>query len=99
MHQLSDPGGADYAKLTSLAAIWGSAFITIEYALVDFAPLSIAGLRIAIAVLTLAPVILVKRLPLPRQPRQWRLIGIIGFLYSALPFSLISWGQQFISSA
>jgi drug/metabolite transporter (DMT)-like permease len=35
----------------------------------------------------------------PRGLRNWRIIFVVGFLNSAVPFFLISWGQQFISSA
>jgi len=35
----------------------------------------------------------------PRKQRDWRNILIVGCLNSAIPFFLISWGQQFISSA
>ena len=98
MLSISEPGPADYGKLILLSAIWGSTFFAIEYALVDFSPLGVAGLRIVIGAVTLAPIIFIKRLPLPRSLRHWRLIFLAGFLYSALPFTLISWGQQFISS-
>jgi|GEM_PF-1069281 len=36
---------------------------------------------------------------LPTGVRNWRFIFIVGFLNSAVPFFLISWGQQFIGSA
>jgi len=36
---------------------------------------------------------------LPRNRRDWKQLTLIGFLNSALPFFLISWGLQFISSA
>lgn len=94
---LSEPQAMDYSKLLLLSAIWGSSFICIEYALVDFKPLMIAALRICLGALTLVPIVYLLGQRLPRSARTWRLIFIIGFLYSALPFTLISWGQQFIS--
>jgi len=36
---------------------------------------------------------------MPTGLRDWRYIFVVGFLNSAVPFFLISWGQQFISSA
>lgn len=35
----------------------------------------------------------------PGGLRNWRFILVVGFLNSAVPFFLISWGQQYISSA
>jgi drug/metabolite transporter (DMT)-like permease len=37
--------------------------------------------------------------PFPRGFREWRKIFFVGCLNSAIPFFLISWGQQYISSA
>ena len=44
-------------------------------------------------------IVILMRSPFPRGTANWRLIFLIGFLNIALPFFLISWGQQFISSA
>jgi len=85
-------------NLTLLGAIWGSAFICIELALVDFSPLAIAAWRIAIGTATLGLVVLTRR---EAWPRGWPIVGLVvlaGLLYNAIPFTLISWGQQYISS-
>lgn len=44
-------------------------------------------------------IVLLMRVPFPRGVASWRLIFLVGFLNSAVPFFLISWGQQYISSA
>ena len=47
--------------LVALAAIWGAAFMLIEIALRDLAPVSVAAGRITFAALTLALIALVRR--------------------------------------
>lgn len=98
MQSIRAPAPRDFAKLTLLGAIWASAFMCIEVALADFSPLAIAGWRIAIATCALAPLVLLRREPWPRGARTWGLILLAGALYNAIPFTLISWGQQFITS-
>lgn len=102
MLELRPPGPADYAKLWLLAGIWGSSFMSIEVALTALPPLVIASGRLLLAALamTIALRLLGLRLPpLSREGgRDWALCLLIGLFNSALPFALISWGQQFISS-
>ncbi|MDH3390065.1 MAG: DMT family transporter, partial [Gammaproteobacteria bacterium] len=79
--------------------IWGGAFLFISIALNDFDPVSIATWRVTLgaAVMIVIAVIIGQRLP--SGARNWRYIFVVGFLNSAVPFFLISWGQQSVSSA
>jgi drug/metabolite transporter (DMT)-like permease len=89
----------DLTRLFFVGAIWGGAFIFIAVALDDFGPMSIAAWRVALGAIVLLVIALVIRQPFPRGKKEWRKIFIVGCLNSAIPFFLISWGQQFISSA
>jgi len=93
------PTLTDVAKLTFVGAIWGGAFIFVTIALNDFGPVSIATWRVSTGALVLLVIALLIGQRLPRGLRNWRFIFVVGFLNSAVPFFLISWGQQFISSA
>lgn len=70
----------------------------IEVALEDFTPLSIATWRIVIATAALVPIVLGVKFSFPRDLKTWLLFTATGLLYNAIPFTLISWGQQFITS-
>ena len=70
----------------------------IEVALKDFSPLSIATWRIVIATAALIPLVLGMSFSFPRDLKTWLLFFVTGLLYNAIPFTLISWGQQFITS-
>lgn len=93
------PTAFDTSRLLLLGAIWGSVFIFISIALDDFGPISIASWRVSLGALVLLIITLVLRQKFPRGLKNWRTIIIVGCLNSAIPFFLISWGQQFISSA
>jgi len=80
-----------------LSAIWGSAFVGIEIALNGFHPFFVAFGRIALAALFLSSIVFIRKLSFPRERKVWYMLILIGFLNSAMPFYLISWGQQFIS--
>ena len=89
----------DAAKLITLGAIWGSAFMCIEVALQSFSPLLIAVFRIVFAAVLLVGFTLAAGLRLPRAPRDWITMTVVGLFVATLPFLLISWGQQHIPAS
>jgi len=98
MKQIQSATFIDYTLLILLSAIWGSAFVGIEYALTGFDPFFIAFLRIFFASLFLYSIIYFKKLPFPKDFKTWRMLILLGLLNNAMPFYLISWGQQYISA-
>ena len=96
---LRKPSPLDVGRLLFVGAIWGSAFIFIAVALDDFGPFSIAAWRVASGAVVLLIIALAIGQRFARTPREWGYIVVVGCLNSAVPFFLISWGQQFISSA
>jgi drug/metabolite transporter (DMT)-like permease len=96
MQQIRHPTTTDTGKLFLLGAIWGSAFLCIDIAVADFPPITIAATRVLIAAIVLGTLSRLAGQNRPRDPRTLLLLLFIGFLNSALPFVLISWGQQYI---
>ena len=88
----------DFIWLILLASIWGSAFVGIEYALTGFDPFFVAFIRILFAALFLLLFVYFKHLSFPKDLKTWMILILIGVLNNAMPFYLISWGQQFISA-
>ena len=74
----------------ALGLIWGASFLGVVLALDGFRPISIATGRIALGALTLGVLILVMRIPLPRDPVIWGFTGAMAILSNALPFFLLS---------
>lgn len=80
---MSERGGAAIMMI-ALVMIWGYAWVLAKIALAYCAPLDLATMRTALAVLMLLPVLLWSRKPLkPEHPRHALVVGIIqtlGFL-------------------
>ncbi len=89
----------DISKLLFVGSLWGASFIFMSLALHSYGPISIAAWRITLAAVVLLLVCFFSGKSLPRSLNDWKMMTLIGFLNSALPFFLISWGLQFISSA
>lgn len=80
-----------------LSAVWGTSFLFMHVAVLDFGVLPTAALRVGVAALTLLPWVLWQRqLPLLRQ--HWRLITLAGMLNPALPFICYAYALQFLST-
>ena len=94
----SKPTPTDWILFVTLVVTWGTSFLFIEIALISIPPLSIAAGRLAIAAVVLTAVVYILRLRLPMQGSIWWYFLVIGIVGNALPFFLISWGQQRIDS-
>ena len=95
------PRGADWAMIVALGLTWGATFMVIELALEGITPFWLAAGRISFAAL------------LTWAVWQWRggalfaarparvdlaRLGLVSALSSSVPFMLISWGQQYVTS-
>ncbi len=89
---------ADSALLLLLSLIWGSAFLMIGVAVDDVAPLTMVAGRLILAgaMLTVIALVMGKGLP-PRS--TWGVLLVMAVLNNALPFTLITWAQQHITSS
>jgi drug/metabolite transporter (DMT)-like permease len=85
------------ALLLSLAAIWGASFMFIEIALDDLAPTTLMAGRVLIASLMLVGLMAVSGTLGRLRSAGWRAYAL-GLINSALPFTLIAWGQEHIDS-
>ncbi|MDM7924033.1 MAG: EamA family transporter [Pyrinomonadaceae bacterium] len=81
-----------------LCLIWGSTWIFIKIGLDDLPPITFASVRFLLSVAVLIPVIYFQKHPLPKTPREWRLIALTGFLQFSLNYSAVFWAEQYISS-
>jgi len=82
-----------------LGFVWGGTFLVIELALQTMTPFWIAAARIAFATLLTLVVwsILGRKLWLSSR-QAWGSLIVVGIASSALPFMLLSWGLQYVTS-
>ena len=88
-----------YAMLFCLVVMWGSAFAALKISLETISPLNVMSLRLIIGSITILLFFLILNKKLPISLNFWLWSFLIGFLGFSLPFSIIAWGAQFISSS
>ncbi len=86
-------GPGEWSTLGVLALLWGGSFFFGELALEGFRPFTIVLGRTGLAALVLLAVVWLRGMPLPRSWEAWGPLLVLGVINSALPFSLIVWGQ------
>lgn len=84
--------------LVVLSFLWGASFTLIEVAIESIPPATIVFGRLAIGAALLIIMALLSGVTLPRSSARWGALLIQGILQSALPFTLITWGQKYIDS-
>ena len=82
----------------SVCLIWGTTWFAMEVALHSIPPIFATALRFLLAAPLLAVLAKVFNQPLlfPKGKRQW--ILIVALMYFAIPFTLMIYGEQYISS-
>ncbi len=92
------PGTRDYALLVTLSAIWGASFLFIKIGVETVPAATLTASRLGLAAVLLLAVARLAGETMPRGGRLWGWIIVAAFSGSALPFTLISWGEEAIDS-
>ncbi|MCK0094031.1 DMT family transporter [Yoonia sp. F2084L] len=96
----TQPTTANWLSIAALGLIWGATFMVVAIALEGYGPLTVACARTTLGAVALLALMAVLKRPLPDFTSQMRgYLIAIGLLNTALPFALLSWGQQFVPSA
>ena len=85
-------------RLAVLAVIWGWSFVFIKVAVEGMTPTTVAFGRLTLGSLTLLCIVRATGEALPRSARFWRAAAVPGVVGTALPFTLLAWAEQRISS-
>jgi drug/metabolite transporter (DMT)-like permease len=86
-------------RLVVLAVIWGWSFLFIKVAVGGMTPTTVAGARVALGAAVLLAVLRWQGTRLPRDPRLWGHFTVMAVTGSVLPFTLLAWGEERITSA
>tara|TARA_R110000764_G_scaffold52250_7_gene113921 strand:- start:5192 stop:6127 length:936 start_codon:yes stop_codon:yes gene_type:complete len=90
--------GRAWAEMLLLGLIWGGSFLSIRVALDEIGPLTAVAHRTGWAMVVLWIVVLLRRIPVPRDPKVWGAFVVMGLLNNVIPFGLMAWGQLHIAS-
>ncbi len=91
-------GLVQWSMLLLLSMLWGGSYFFVEIALLEWSPLLIVAVRVAIATIVIWAIVLAAGLPLPQSRSAWIAFLWMGLLNNVAPFLLIVWGQKEIES-
>ncbi|WP_319546917.1 DMT family transporter [Ruegeria conchae] len=97
---VQQPDHRDWSGIAALGLIWGATFMVVAIALEGYGPITVATARTTLGAVTLLMLMRITRRKMPAMSAQlWWFVTVIGVLSTALPFVLLSWGQQYVPSA
>lgn len=85
-----------WAELFLLALIWGCSFLAIRVSLDEVSFVTSVAHRVFWAALILWGYVWLRGLAVPRDPKIWGALFVMGILNNVIPFSLMAWGQLYI---
>ncbi len=97
---MPQPALRDWLSIAALGLIWGATFMVIALALGGYGPVTVATARTTLGAVALWLAVLALGRRLPRWSARLAVhILVIGLFSTAVPFFLLSWGQQSVPSA
>ncbi|MET1413320.1 DMT family transporter [Roseibium sp. HPY-6] len=90
---------SDIALWLVLAALWSSSYTAIKIGVQSLDPVLLVAGRLLIGAFFLYAVLKMSRMRLSGRLEDWMHYGVSGLLGSAIPFLLISYGEQTVDSA
>ena len=92
--------GLDWALFVLLGFFWGSSYLFIKVGIdAGLQPFTLVSLRLIFGLALLAVVVRIAGEPLPREPRMFGHLAVLGFFSVALPFGLITWAELSVDSS
>src|SRR3954464_11558953 len=90
----------DWLIFLALGFFWGSSYLFIKIG-VDHGlePFTLIMFRLLVGFVFLATVVGIAREPLPRDPRMYGHLFVMGVINIAIPFSLITYAEQTVDSS
>ncbi len=81
-----------------LSVIWGSSFLLMRVGVTEIPPAQLTFTRVGIAAVGMNAVMLLTRRRYPTSPRALLALAAVGLGNTALPFTLLAWGEQTVES-
>ena len=87
-----------YLSYVLICTIWGSTWLVIKIGLETMTPLVGAGLRFLVATTLLFLLIKIRRVKIPWNRGERWFYAVVALTSFSIPFALVYWGEQYISS-
>jgi drug/metabolite transporter (DMT)-like permease len=88
----------NFLLLLALGTIWGSSYLFIKVAVAEVPALTLVAGRLTLAAIVMHIILRARGFSMPRDRQLWGVYAVMAFINAALPYSLISWGEQYIAS-
>ncbi|MEL6647589.1 MAG: DMT family transporter [Pseudomonadota bacterium] len=98
---MNDIAPINWLRISALGVIWGAAFMSTTIALEGAGPLTLVAVRLCLGAAFLLMLNLSRGKSVPAwrgAGRLWAFIFGMALLSNAVPFALLSWGQQHVAS-
>ncbi len=89
----------DWIIFILLGSIWSASFLWIKIAMREIGPMTLVTFRVTLGMLTGVGIAWLAKAAWPQDRRTWGVLLLLGVTSVAIPFFLISWGEQTIDSA
>jgi len=90
----------DWLLFVLLGFFWGSSYLFIKIGVeAGLPPFTLITLRLLFGFILLATVVAIAREPLPRDPKTYGHLIVMGAVNIAIPFSLITWAELTVDSS
>ncbi len=88
----------NYLLLLLLGTVWGASYLFIKVTVADVPAFTLVAGRVGLAAVIMWVVIKARGLSMSRRWQDWLSYAVLGLFNMALPYSLISWSEQYIPS-
>jgi len=88
----------EFALLGLLALLWGASYPLVKIAVETIPPVTLIAVRVSVAAISLNIVVQFQRHSFPRSKTTWAALLVQAFLNSIGAWTILAWGQQYISS-
>lgn len=89
----------EWGAFVLLGLIWGSSFLWIKIGVAEIGPFMLVTLRVLFGLVGLVVITVIRRQKIPLDRSALLAFLFLGAVNTALPFTLISWGETHIDSA
>ncbi len=88
----------EFALLGLLALLWGASYGLIKVGVETITPVTLVAVRVSIAAGILWLVVIARRRKIPAGFPIWRQLTVQALFGFVIPFTMITWGQQYVES-
>lgn len=94
----SNPAFLSAAAFILSGVFWGSSFLWIKIALEEISALEMVALRVSFGLIGILAIIFWKKIPFPRNRRDYGILFFYSIINVYIPFLLIGWSETLIDS-